>query len=211
MGIDGAELKRQKEIVNRKQENNKQDEKSYDDQKSAFQRKKYISPWGALALVVIAIVASGVVYKAISENSDIPPPPLNTFIELDDMNYVGKDVVFVKKDIYGGDLAHNAILRGTIRNIGSRGIANIYIVWAIYDEKHLLYDIRYSSQNMKSLFVDKVNYLDAKSEVSFNIDIDLYRRASSESARMMRNSLIRGQEISGIFVKNSHNKEDRTN
>ena len=55
---------------------------------------------------------------------------------------ISEKVVFVTKDIYGGELKHNAILRGKVKNISWFAQRDVMIIWAIYAEDGKLFPIR---------------------------------------------------------------------
>ena len=132
---------------------------------------------------------------------EAPPDPLNKFSVLKNLRYLRGKVVFVKKGVYGGNFEYSAHLRGKVKNITTTPYKNIYIIWAVYDENKKLYDIYYQKDFIKSLFFDKIDYLDGKSETDFEVVIDLYSGAGHKSAEKMRNALNSDRQKAGIYIK----------
>jgi len=138
--------------------------------------------------------------KQTAKETKQAPVPLSNYSELKNLKYIEGDIVFVKKNIYGGDLGRNAILRGKIRNITSKGIRNVYVIWFIYDQSMNLYNIYYNKTPSPSIFIDKTEYLDGKAEADFSIDIDLYGGADADSAKKIRESIKNGMQKAVIFT-----------
>ncbi len=155
------------------------------------------------SLVMTVALSFAVICTAFSASSASkqPPEPLNKFNELKNMKYVGDSVVIVKKDIYGGDMKTSAILKGKIRNITTKAIQNIYVVWAIYDSDKNLYTINKYNTPMPSLFMDKIEYLDGKAEADFSIPLDFYAGMGIPDAQDIRRSIVKDLYATGAFIK----------
>jgi len=142
-----------------------------------------------------------------SEPNQMPPEPESRFPELRPFRSIQGDVVFVKKDIYGGDLEYSCSLRGRVRNISNRPYKNVFVTWAIFDEGgnlFLVWAITGKKKTlMPSLFSDQIDFLDSKSEVEFNIGLDLYSGIDSGSAKKIRAAVLAGREQAGIYVLRS--------
>ena len=116
------------------------------------------------------------------------------------------DVVFVTKGIYGGGGPGWVVtLRGRIRNISSKPYKNVLVLWSFVDEKGVLFDVYYKGNRegewQKSVFLDVIEYLDAKSESDFNISVNLYSGVDAKAAKKIQGAFYKGRQEAGLFVR----------
>ena len=132
--------------------------------------------------------------------------------ELEPFQFILGKVVFVTKGIYGGDLWHKCILKGKVRNVTNKPYKNIYVVWVMYDKYGKLFPVipDKDSDKIPSMFVDKIDYLDSKSEADFNITIDMDRMLQVDrdigARRQIVEAVTSGREEAGIFVMKESSK-----
>ena len=115
---------------------------------------------------------------------------------------MSEDVVFVTKGIYGGLVV---TLRGRIRNISSKPYKNVLVLWSFVDQKGVLFDVYYKGNRggewQKSVFLDVIEYLDAKSESDFNISVNLYSGVDAKASKKIRSAFYEGRQEAGLFVR----------
>lgn len=128
--------------------------------------------------------------------------PSAYFDVLDPFQSVMGKVVFVTKDVYGGDLKYNCILRGKVRNVTGKPLKEVYIIWWFWDENDYLIEI--NPTNMynppPSFWVDKIDYLDSKAEANFEINLSLYEGMTPIDGRLIREAVLAGRHEACIFV-----------
>lgn len=132
--------------------------------------------------------------------------PKMRFAELQPFQSVLGDVVFVTKSIYGGDLEYSCILKGRVRNITDRPYKEVYIIWTLWDEHNNLFTVHLmSSGEVKattpSMFIDKIDYLDSKSEADFQISLDLYTGMDEREARKVKEAVQNDRQEACIYIQ----------
>lgn len=103
-----------------------------------------------------------------------------------------KEVVFVKKGFYGGDMEYNAIFKGRIRNVSRKPQKNIYIVWALLDttRRDLMEPIGMINRGENyryekiPVFKDTIDYLAPGAEADFCINTHLMDMGSADYDRV---------------------------
>lgn len=137
-----------------------------------------------------------------AEYEIIKPKMLFDFLE-PFQSVLGK-IVFIKKDIYGGDLEYNCILRGRVRNVTNEPIKNIYIIWYFWDEYDHPIEISPTSYyNPPPLFwSDKIDYLDSKAEVDFEITLHL-RKMAPRDGKAIRQAVLNTRNEACVFVRSN--------
>jgi len=130
--------------------------------------------------------------------------PKMAFDFLEPFQSVLGKVVFVKTDIYGGDLEYNCILKGRVRNVTNEPIKNIYVIWYFWDEYERSIQISPTSYyNPAPLFWwDRIDYLDSKAEVDFEIKLHLRQMAPSDG-KAIRQAVLNAQNEACIFLKSN--------
>lgn len=144
--------------------------------------------------------------------------------ELEPFQSILGKVVFVTKGIYGGDLRHNCILRGKVRNVTNKPYKDVYVLWVMYRPDGKPFPVntdKYSDDAsiMPSIFLDRIDYLDSKSEADFQIHIDTEKlgilHATSmgkrvgpdiDSAKEVMEAVKSGREEAGIFIRKESSK-----
>ena len=53
----------------------------------------------------------------------------------------------------------------------------------------------------KSVFLDVIEYLDAKSESDFNISVNLYSGVDAKASKKIRSAFYEGRQEAGLFVR----------
>jgi hypothetical protein len=133
-----------------------------------------------------------------------PKRPKSRLAELGSLESVENEVVFVKKDLFGGDLEYHAIQKGRVRNISSKPITGVKIVWVVwgYDPKSLLKlrlpkpDDEFEYRDRPCIFMDTVEYLAPSAEADFSISVPLRSAVGEEIARFIK----AGNTETGIYV-----------
>src|SRR5262245_25341275 len=106
--------------------------------------------WIALLVVAIAVgpVLSACTTGEKGETKDVVvSEPKHTFAELDRFQPILGKVVFVTKEIAGGDFRDRCTLQGKVKNVTETPIKDVYIIWALYDENGKLFPVYTTSSN----------------------------------------------------------------
>jgi hypothetical protein len=132
--------------------------------------------------------------------------------ELEPFQSILGKVVFVTKGIYGGDLWNVCILKGKVRNVTNKPYKNIYVVWVMYGKDGKLFPVipDRDSDKIPSMFVDKIDYLDSKSEAEFNITIDMHKMGLADwrirTVEKVIEAVKSGREEACIFIRKESSK-----
>jgi hypothetical protein len=149
--------------------------------------------------VICSIFLLSVIFGGLSSSIAQIPKEWSNFTSVE------RKAVIVKSDISGGNLERVAILKGKVRNITNTAIREIYVAWLIYDEKGDLIPtgkpLHQGYSYNPSLFVDKIDYLDAKVTEDFEITLDLFGGVLSELATKMRKALHEGRFKVELYLK----------
>jgi hypothetical protein len=142
----------------------------------------------------------GLLLPSLQSTPPVPQTPLALFVQPRGFKSVSGNVVFVTKDIYGGDLSHGAILKGKIRNVSKQPIKDVVVLWMMYGTDQSPFET-YIGQYRPSVFTTQIEYLDSKAEADFNVTLDFDRFASSGFAERIRDAIIDGRHEAGLYVR----------
>jgi hypothetical protein len=126
---------------------------------------------------------------------------LDRFAKSHSLKSVLGEVVFVTRSLYGGDLRYGVSLRGKLRNVSSRPIRDVVVLWIIYGDGEAPFEIWVWGTKQLSVFTDRVDYLDTKAEADFNIAIDLSNGIDTDSARKVRDAILADRQEAGLYVR----------
>lgn len=152
-----------------------------------------------ITIATIVLIVTLVTFAALNTNKAIEPRM--KFAELMPYQSILGKIVFVTKGIYGGDLNYNCILKGKVRNITNRPYKDIFIIWSIWDANNKPIRL-YSNRVDYSILVDKIDYLDVKSEADFQIYLDLYSDIDMDAAVQIKEAIKNGREETCIYILN---------
>lgn len=130
--------------------------------------------------------------------------PSNYFDYMDKFQSVLGKIVFVKKDLYGGDLEYNCTLKGRLKNITNEPIKDIFIIWNIWNENDELIEISPTSYyNPPPVFwADNIEYLDSKSEIDFSISMSFGKMTPSDGDSIRESIFNDRYEVCLFILKN---------
>jgi hypothetical protein len=127
---------------------------------------------------------------------------LDRFAKSHSLKSVLGEVVFVTRSLYGGDLRYGVSLRGKLRNVSSRPIRDVVVLWIIYGDGEAPFEIWvWGTQQQLSVFTARIDYLDTKAEADFNIEIELSKGIDTDSARKIRDAIAADRQEAGLYVK----------
>ena len=142
----------------------------------------------------------GTVTRSLERDGSVIEPKIKV-PELEPFQSILGKVVFVNKNIYGGDLQYGCSLKGKVRNITGKPYKDIYVLWMMYDSVGNLYPLYMGLSYRPSIFSCKIDYLDSKAESDFTIDLDFnYSGMGTVSAQTIRQAIRESREEAGIFT-----------
>ncbi len=143
-----------------------------------------------------------IMFSQVRGKHEITPPEI-AFDFLEFYRPMLGKVVFVKKKIYGGDMEYNCILRGKVKNLSNLPFKNVCILWYFWDSADNLIEISPTSyyNPPPQYWLDQLNYLDSRSEVDFEINLDI-QQMSPVDGNAIKQAVISGRNEAYIAIPN---------